>query len=258
MSILQAIKKNVNYSVLYNRPLDFYTENQTSPKEIEYERPDIEDINRWKEKYKNIYKIETKKAVYYIRECKRKELEEITKEHGDDLISEDILVLTCLLFPQINTEEINAGIISNLARAILKVSGYSVDPKQQEKEITDLRNELMNSIDKKIDAIILSNFPNLNPKDLYEMTNKERMEYFVLSEFMLLNLKGFPPDVYKKILSPPRPQKNVFGPLREQYIDVGDIPNAFKSPEEKQRIREAQNQIRNRVRDVYRRAENIR
>ena len=149
-------------------------------------------LEKFKEKYKNIYLFQFEDQVFIYHSIGRKEYTDLIMNQGiSDPEKEEIICKMCTLYPKDfdfeNCEE--AGLPTNLAKEIIDNSYLSKE--NRKKVLAYFRSEMRN-LDNQINCMILSAFPHLNLEEIENWDVITANKYLSRAEWILTNIGGVP------------------------------------------------------------------
>ena len=182
--------------------------------------------------YYTIYRVAIKGIDFYFREISKSELKVINLLQTSDLEKEEEICKMCVILPQgYDFTTGLAGISSFLTERIITLSGFTDNPeevKNIQKKNEELTQQLSQDLDFITDCVILAAIPGIRLEELDNMPISSKMRYFLSAQFILINMHGVPPDVFRKILTPPK--KIGTGRGTVTITDKEVMPQGFKVP----------------------------
>lgn len=146
-------------------------------------------IEQLKEKYKTVYWTHIYGNLYIFKPLGRKDFREICEnEELDDIGKEDAVVTACLLYPQVDLDNIEAGIVSKLCKKIMKDS--YVDSLETRAAVLDYFRSEMHDTDNQITCIINEAFPNFDIEEIENWDIERTAKYLSRAEWKLQNFRG--------------------------------------------------------------------
>lgn len=149
-------------------------------------------LEKFKEKYKNIYIYQFEDQVFVYRAVGRKEYTDLALDESiPDEEKEERICKICTLFPKDfdfeNCEE--AGLPSQLCGEIIENSYLSKE--NRDKVLAYFRHEMYN-LDNQINCMICAAFPNLKLEEVENFDVVTANKYFSRAEWILTNIGGVP------------------------------------------------------------------
>lgn len=149
----------------------------------------ISYIEQLKEKYHTVYWTHIYNNLYIFKPLGRKEFREICEnEELDDIEREDAVVTACLLYPQVDLDNIEAGIVTKLCKRIMKDS--YLDSLETRAAVLDYFRSEMYDTDNQITCIINEAFPNFDIEEIENWDIERTAKYLSRAEWKLQNFRG--------------------------------------------------------------------
>lgn len=146
----------------------------------------IEDL---KEKYRTVYWTHIYNNLYIYKPLGRMDFREICEnEELDDIGREDAVVKSCLLYPEIDLDNIEAGIVAKLCKKIMKDS--YLDSLETRAAVLDYFRSDMYDTDNQITCIINEAFPNFDIEEIENWDIERTAKYLSRAEWKLQNFRG--------------------------------------------------------------------
>lgn len=146
-------------------------------------------IESLKEKYHTVYWTHIYNNLYIYKPLGRKDFREICEnEELDDIGKEDAVVKACLLYPQVDLDNIEAGIVSKLCKRMMKDS--YVDSLETRAAVLDYFRSEMYDTDNQITCIINEAFPNFDIEEIENWDIERTAKYLSRAEWKLQNFRG--------------------------------------------------------------------
>lgn len=161
---------------------------------VDYQKKPIdltELLIKFREKYRNVYMYQIGDDVFFYRPLSRAEYKTLF-ESGTvtDLDREDLIVSTCLLYPEnFDMNNCAAGLITELAEQIMKNSFLTADAQTR---ILSYYRKDMADVDNQITCIIHEAFPTIDIEDMENWGVEQTLKYFSRAEWILHNIRGVP------------------------------------------------------------------
>lgn len=136
-----------------------------------------------------LYTVNIEGIDYCFRPLTRKEFRILLQSSPDGFDFEENVVHLCLIQPEsVDTENCKAGFPAMLCLSILKVSGFC-NAKESMEMIAAAKQELELDLDKQMECVIMTAFPQYKQEEIETWTRKKLFERYAQAEWSL-NLKG--------------------------------------------------------------------
>lgn len=155
----------------------------------EHEFDVISFIEELKEKHHTVYWTHIYNNLYIYKPLGRKDFREICEnEELDDIGREDAVVTACLLYPQVDLDNMEAGIVSKLCKKMMKDS--YLDSIETRAAVLDYFRSEMYDTDNQITCIINEAFPNFDIEEIENWDIERTAKYLSRAEWKLQNFRG--------------------------------------------------------------------
>lgn len=198
--------------------------------EQEYYEHDFDVINfieQLKEKYHTVYWTHIYNNLYIFKPLGRKDFRDICEnEELDDIGREDAVVTACLLYPQVDLDDMEAGIVSKLCKRIMKDS--YLDSLDTRAAVLDYFRSEMYDTDNQVTCIINEAFPNFDIEEIENWDIERTAKYLSRAEWKLQNFRGatFDYDIadqYRQAEQLANGQTNESGRRPDESIDRDNV-----------------------------------
>lgn len=152
---------------------------------------------KFREQFEHVYFYQIDGQEYFYRPLTRAEYREIGTHEStiSDFEREDLLVSTCLLYPeQIDFEHSPAGLIPQLANLIIECSYLNKDDRR---EVLRYYESEMATLDNQITCVIHEAFPTYSLEDIDNWDIERTMKYLSRAIWTLHTLRGTPINMEK-------------------------------------------------------------
>lgn len=209
---------------------------------VDYHKKPIdltELLIKFREQHRNVYMYQVGDNVFFYRPLSRLEYRTLFEnEKLNDLDREDVIVSTCLLYPDtIDMDNCEAGLVTDLADQIMKNSFFN--PDAQYKILSYYRKD-MNDIDNQITCMIHEAFPTLDIETMENWGVEQTLKYYSRAEWILHNIRGVPfkegdeaHNAFANKPSPDFPKETLRHNLPYREVEEKEVPKP--EPEEPKR-----------------------
>ena len=161
---------------------------------VDYQKKQIditELLIKFREKHRNVYMYQVGDNVFFYRPLSRAEYKTLFgNDKINDLDREDIIVSTCLLYPEnFDMNNCEAGLITNIAEQIMKNSFLTADAQNR---ILNYYRTDMSDVDNQITCIIHEAFPTMDIETMENWGVEQTLKYYSRAEWILHNIRGVP------------------------------------------------------------------
>lgn len=146
-------------------------------------------IEELKETNRTVYWVHIYGSIYIYKPLGRRDHREICEDEDLDTLSkEDEVCKRCLLYPNVDFDDIEAGIVSKLVRTILDNS-YITDTETRMQVMDYFRSE-MHDLQNQITCIINEAFPQFDIEEIENWDIERTAKYLSRAEWKLQNFRG--------------------------------------------------------------------
>lgn len=142
-----------------------------------------------KEHHTEVFMYQVENQVFLYKQLGRKDFKDLVEAECSDYEKEEILCKECVLYPEnYDFEECDAGIPTQLARAILKNSFLdSLDSRQL---LINVFRQEMYDMDNQVTCLIHEAFPEYDIEEIETWDLQRTAKYLSRAEWILANLRG--------------------------------------------------------------------
>lgn len=137
-----------------------------------------------------LYQVEILSIKFIFRPLTRKEFDSLWKIVEDLFDLEEEVCKLCTLSPEgYDFENCPAGVPGILANYILQVSGFG-NPEFSKRLLAAMQEDINNSIEKQMDTIIVSTFPQYTFEDVYNWSQAKTFDIYSRAVWLLQLTRG--------------------------------------------------------------------
>jgi hypothetical protein len=149
-------------------------------------------LEKWKDKYQNVYTTDIEDIIFTWRELSRAEFKKAMEYYPDDDYDRaEYVSRLCVLDPEDfdYSEGEYAGIPEVLTQYILQESGFA-DGSGKLKQLMDKYENEMQSFENQVSCVIVECFPHLSIEEVEAWSMEKTIWYFSRAKWMLEVLRG--------------------------------------------------------------------
>lgn len=142
-----------------------------------------------KDQYTDVFMFQVENQVFLYKQLGRKDYKDLLELEVNDFEKEEILCKACVLYPQdYDFEECDAGIPSQLAKAILKNS--FLDSLESRELLIRVFRQEMHELDNQVTCLIHEAFPEYSIEEIETWDLQRTAKFLSRAEWILANLRG--------------------------------------------------------------------
>ena len=141
-----------------------------------------------KDQYTDVFMFQVENQVFLYKQLGRKDYKDLLELEVNDFEKEEILCKACVLYPQdYDFEECDAGIPSQLAKAILKNS--FLDSLESRELLIRVFRQEMHELDNQVTCLIHEAFPEYSIEEIETWDLQRTAKFLSRAEWILANLR---------------------------------------------------------------------